>query len=126
MPVPLILIILFILVVFFLCAIIERKDGASFCLIMSLMIFGFWFLISLNQNTLIHKETIYPVQEIDYDKGKIQVIIREGDITPLSTKFNYYLDAEKFDVKVVEYKKNYVGIWYPIRDTYEVVEKNGK
>jgi hypothetical protein len=123
MPIPIIIFILLCSVLFFFIAIIEKRDDISFCLCILFFIIIFWFGISLNQNYIIHNEKIYPVQEIDYDNGKIQIIIKDSQIVPLSTKFNYYLDAEKLDVKVVEYKKNYVGIWYPIRDTYEVVEK---
>lgn len=94
------------------------------CSIIFFNVFLFsWWVFSTQYPKEIKQETIYPIQEVEYDKGKIQIIIKNDQILPLSNHFKSYLDAEKFDVKVIEYESSYAGLSYLIIDSYEVVEK---
>lgn len=123
MPAFLIFVFMGMSFVFLPILLAERMNKLScFVIFCCIFLFGWWG-ISMQYPKEIKKETIYPIQEIASDKGKIQMIIKNDEVLSLSYYFKYYLDAEKFDVKVIEYETFYAGLAYLISDSYEVVEK---
>lgn len=124
MPALFIFMFIFVsLVIFLPISIIEDIKELFYSLIFCCIFLFGWFGFSMQYPTEILQETIYPIKEVEYDKGKIQIIIKDGKILPISDQFKSYLDAEKFDIKIIEYKNSYAGIKYLIYDNYEIVEK---
>lgn len=121
MSIAIVIAVMFLLVVIIVINLYERYiPGVSLFFLLAL---AFWLLCSISFPYKVKKTSYHPIYTMETEQGLVQFSVVNNDLYPISNISIVGRVHDNIVLKREEYEETYLGIHYPLRKTYLLVEK---